>query len=264
MPKRKRSASVKRKRGRPRKGEEHPKDVKRLEHQRTMSLEEIVGDLPKDFTVGSKHNAKGSKPSWTGHKLHLDVADGSVPISCLIMSASVHDRQVGIPLATMAQQRVAHCYDLMDSAYDAKRIYAHSSALGHVPIIDPNPRNRKAEYGLEQKAHRSASRGIHQRSVYSIFDGRTGLWISQRRVWGTSCSGAWISESGAHLCSPCPCSPWINCYGWSNKPDPCLHVEFRHAELQVPRDRCGKCAQILNKIYSIDASLVANHRQILG
>ena len=42
----------------------------------------------------------------------------------------------------------------MDSAYDAKRIYAHSSALEHVPIIDPNPRNRKTEYGLEQKAQR--------------------------------------------------------------------------------------------------------------
>ena len=56
----------------------------------------------------------------------------------------------------MTQQRVAHCYDLMDSAYDAKRIYAHSSALGHVHIIDPNPRNRKAEYGLEQMAQRIA------------------------------------------------------------------------------------------------------------
>lgn len=131
-----------------------------------MSLEEIVDDLPKDCTVGSKRNAKGSKPSWTGHKLHLDVADGSVPISCLIMSASVHDRQVGIPLATMAQQRVAHCYDLMDSAYDTKRIYAHSSALEHVPIIDPNPRNRKAEYGLEQKAQRNAGYTPAERVQY--------------------------------------------------------------------------------------------------
>ena len=56
----------------------------------------------------------------------------------------------------MTQQRVANCYDLMDSAYDAKEIHAHSRKLKHVPIIDTNPRNRKAEYTREQQAQRAA------------------------------------------------------------------------------------------------------------
>ena len=46
----------------------------------------------------------------------------------------------------------------MDSAYDATQIHAYSCASGHVPIIDPNPRNRKAEYLLEQTAQRTAER----------------------------------------------------------------------------------------------------------
>ena len=51
-------------------------------------------------------------------------------------SASLHDSQVAIPLATMTDARVTNLYDLMDSAYDAAEIREHSEALGHVAIID--------------------------------------------------------------------------------------------------------------------------------
>lgn len=46
----------------------------------------------------------------------------------------------------------------MDAAYDAPLIKQHSQSLGHVPIIDENPRSkvRKAEIKLEQKARRTA------------------------------------------------------------------------------------------------------------
>ncbi|MDE2834219.1 MAG: IS5/IS1182 family transposase, partial [Bacteroidota bacterium] len=44
-------------------------------------------------------------------------------------------------------------YDLMDSAYDAKEIHAHSRGLGHRPVIDANPRRGgKAERNRENKA----------------------------------------------------------------------------------------------------------------
>ncbi|MXY08587.1 MAG: hypothetical protein F4058_02770 [Rhodothermaceae bacterium] len=56
----------------------------------------------------------------------------------------------------MTQRRVANSYDLMDSAYDAKEIHAHSRKLKHVPIIDTNPRNRRAAYIREQQARRTA------------------------------------------------------------------------------------------------------------
>ena len=46
----------------------------------------------------------------------------------------------------------------MDSAYDAREIRDHCLALGHVPIIDTNPRRsaeRKQEKIREAKARRS-------------------------------------------------------------------------------------------------------------
>ena len=41
-------------------------------------------------------------------------------------------------LATMTAQRVTSLYDLMDCAYDANEIHAHSRSLGHVPLIAPH------------------------------------------------------------------------------------------------------------------------------
>ncbi len=49
-----------------------------------------------------------------------------------------------IPLATMTAGRVVNLYDLMDAAYDATEIHAVSQRLGHVPVIDINPRRDKA------------------------------------------------------------------------------------------------------------------------
>ena len=129
-----------RKLGRPKKGEESTKEPTRLERQRSMTLEEMLEDLPHQCDVGTKTNSKGFKESWIGFKFHVDAADGQIPVSCILTSASTHDSQVARPLATMTSQRVTNLYDLMDSAYDAPIIREHSRSLGHVPIIDINPR----------------------------------------------------------------------------------------------------------------------------
>jgi hypothetical protein len=75
----------------------------------------------------------------------MDVADGQVPISCILTSASVHDSQVAIPLARMTADRVTSLYDLMDRGYESEHIDAYSRGLGHVPIID-----RQARAGADQ------------------------------------------------------------------------------------------------------------------
>jgi hypothetical protein len=134
-------AAPPRKRGRPKKGEEPPKAATRLERQAAQSLPEMLAELPATCDVGSKRNSKGYKHSWTGYKLHIDVADGQIPVACLLTSASVHDSQVAIPLMTLTGQRVNYLYDLMDAAYDAAKIAEHSRALGHIPVIDFNCRN---------------------------------------------------------------------------------------------------------------------------
>lgn len=131
-------------RGRPKKGEVVVKEPTRLQRQLTMTLEEMLNELPKVCTIGSKLNSKGHAEHWIGYKLHVDYADGSVPISAILTSASTHDSQVAIPLATMTAARVTNLYDLMDSAYYMTEIAAHSRSLNHVPLIDKNVRRDKA------------------------------------------------------------------------------------------------------------------------
>ena len=62
----------------------------------------------------------------------------------------------------MTAARVTNLYDLMDAAYDAAEIRAHSEALGHVPIIDVNPRNNSAAFKQELKQEAKAKRTLGQ------------------------------------------------------------------------------------------------------
>jgi len=129
------------KRGRPKQGEERVKPLTRIEKQASgMSLTDMLNDLPKACAVGTKKNSKGYKISWIGYKLHIDVADGGIPISAVLTSASTHDSQVAIPLAKISNERVTNLYDVMDSAYDVPQIHDMSRQLGHIPLIDVNPR----------------------------------------------------------------------------------------------------------------------------
>ena len=148
----------KRKRGRPRKGEvAPPKEPRRIERQMGQTLSEMLADLPTACNVGTKRNAKGYKTSWIGYKLHIDTADGDIPVTCILTSASVHDSQVAIPLATMTSARVDYLYDLMDSAYDVPEIRDKSRELGHVPIIDHKTRRgEKPAIEAEALAQRKA------------------------------------------------------------------------------------------------------------
>jgi hypothetical protein len=162
-------AAPQRKRGRPRKGEAPPppKEPRRLERQSAMTLSEMLADLPRRCDVGAKCNAKGYMTTWIGYKLHIDTADGDIPVACLLTSASLHDSQVAIPLAQITAQRLTNLYDLMDSAYDAPEIYAASRALGHVPIIDPKPkRGTKAEHVAEARAKRCANYQLAEERRY--------------------------------------------------------------------------------------------------
>jgi hypothetical protein len=159
---------LQRKRGRPKKGEEPPpKEPTRIERQKTMSFEEMLKDLPQACDIGTKKNSKGHAEHWIGFKLHLDSADGCIPISAILTSASVHDSQVAIPLATMTAQRVTSLYDLMDAAYDVSGILDHSRSLGHVPIVDKNPRGDK-ELAYEKKAEAKRQKLIHLESPETI------------------------------------------------------------------------------------------------
>jgi hypothetical protein len=132
------------KRGRPKKGEEKaPFEPTRLEKQTSMTLEEMLNDLPIGCDKGGKKDSKGNTMYWNGYKLHLDTVDGGIPVSAIVTSASVHDSQVAIPLATLTANKIINLYDLMDAAYDVPIIIEHSKSLDHIPLIDKNPRRSK-------------------------------------------------------------------------------------------------------------------------
>jgi hypothetical protein len=106
-----------------------------MKQQRQQKLSTMLANLPQQCDIGAKKNSHGNEEYWRGYKLHLDVADGQLPISAVLTSASVHDSQVAIPLMTLTSQRVDYLYELMDSAYDAEHIHGQSRQLNHVPII---------------------------------------------------------------------------------------------------------------------------------
>lgn len=135
-----------------------------------MTLDEMLDDLPKHCDVGRKYNSKGRMEQWAGYSLHVDWADGEIPISCILTSASVHDSQAAIPLAGISAQRVSSLYDLMDAAYDDTLIREHSIALNHVPIIDHNPRGKTKRHFDPAEAIRFTLRASAERGFSRIKD----------------------------------------------------------------------------------------------
>ena len=131
-----------------------PRGPSRLERQPSQSLAQMCAELPTQCGVGTKKNSKGHKESWIGYKAHLDVANGQIPVSFILTSASLHDSQAAIPLMTMTGKRIDYLYEVMDAAYDAEAIHQHSQTLDHIALIDPNyraDRALKAEWAAETK-----------------------------------------------------------------------------------------------------------------
>lgn len=149
------------KRGRPRRGEVRaPAKVSPIQRQRQQSLAQMLEELPTVCDRGTKCNAQGYKVSWNGYKLHLDTADCGVPIAALLSSASMHDSRAAIPLSLISAQRVTHLYDVMDAAYCSVELREHCRALGHVPLIDHNPRG-----GTKQEFEPAAAIRYNERTV---------------------------------------------------------------------------------------------------
>ena len=170
----------KRRAGRPRKDEVREVELSRIEQQRQQPLAAMLRDLPQACDRGTKCNAQGYKNSWNGYKLHLDTADCGVPISALLTSASVHDSQTAVPLATMTAARVTNLYDLMDAAYCSRELQDHSRSLGHVPLIDHNPRGGEKDAFEPADAVRYKERTQAERSNARLKDEFGGRGIRVR------------------------------------------------------------------------------------
>ena len=159
------------KRGRPRRGEVRaPAKESPVHLQREQPLARMLRDIPRACDRGTKCNAQGYKVSWNGYKLHLDTADCGVPVAALLSSASMHDSLAAIPLSLISAQRVTNLYDVMDAAYCSSELREHSKSLGHVPLIDHNPRRgEKIEFDPAQ-AIRYNERTVAERSNARLKD----------------------------------------------------------------------------------------------
>lgn len=165
------------KRGRPQRGEGRA-PATRIERQRGQTLSQMIADLPRACDRGTKCNAQGYKNSWNGYKLHLDTADCGVPISVLLTRASLHDSQAAIPLSRLTAQRVTHLYDVMDAAYCSAALREDSRGLGHVPLIDHNPRG-----GEKLPFDPAEAVRYHERTVAERISGRLKDEFGGRHIW---------------------------------------------------------------------------------
>ena len=167
------------KRGRPRLDETRVTKRTRIEQQRSQTLAQMQDDLPRACDRGTKCNAQGYKVSWNGYKLHIDTADCGVPVAAILSSASMHDSQAAIPLSHLTAARVTNLYDVMDAAYCSAELRAHCKDLGHVPLIDHNPRGgEKLEFDPAE-AVRYNERTVAERMNARLKDefGGKHIWV---------------------------------------------------------------------------------------
>lgn len=179
--KRTRAATSGNKRGRPRRGESRasakPSPIAR---QRQQRLAQMLEDIPSACDRGTKCNAQGYKSSWNGYKLHLDTACCGVPIAALLSSASMHDSRAAIPLSLMSAARVTNLYDVMDAAYCSLDLHEHCRSLGHIPLIDHNPRGGEKEPFEPPDAIRYHERSVAERSNARLKDEFGGRHVMVR------------------------------------------------------------------------------------
>lgn len=168
------------KRGRPCKDEIREVKSGKLAQQQDKPLAQLLEELPRKCDRGSKCNAQGYKNSWNGYKLHIDTADCGVPVSALLSSASMHDSLAAIPLSLMTAERVTNCYDLMDAAYCSSVLREHSRSLGHVPLIDHNPRKGEKIEFTPSEAQRYKERSQAERTNARLKDDYGGRCIRVR------------------------------------------------------------------------------------
>lgn len=167
------------KRGRPRRGEVREPKLTRIGQQRQQTLAQMLSEMPRACDRGTKCNAQGYKVSWNGYKLHIDTADCGVPVAALLSSASMHDSQAAIPLSQLSAARVTNLYDVMDAAYCSNELRAHCRDLGHVALIDHNPRSgAKLEFDPAE-AVRYNERTVAERMNARLKDefGGNHVWV---------------------------------------------------------------------------------------
>jgi len=157
-----------------------------------LSLEEMLESLPQKCNIGRKANSSGKLFCWRGYKLHVDIAEGWFPLSCIMTSASTHDTQAAIPLSKMSSNKASVLYELMDSAYNSREIVDYITRHNRRPLIVPRiwkgkkEKEKKRELESQKniswhtpEAKRLQSRFSNERIFARLKDNFSGLdiWV---------------------------------------------------------------------------------------
>ena len=92
----------------------------------------------------------------------------------------MHDSRAAIPLSLMSAARLTSLYDVMDAAYCSLDLHEHCRSLGHVPLIDHNPRGGEKEEFEPPDAIRYNERTGAERSNARLKDEFGGRHIMVR------------------------------------------------------------------------------------
>jgi hypothetical protein len=186
-----------------------------------------------------KKSSNGHLRYWRGYKLHLDVTDGHIPISALLTGASVHESQAAIPLMTLSTQRVTCLYDLMDSAYDAAAIRAHS--LGARP---PAHYRSPAALPQDRRAQSAATQELTFRKMVPELELRAEEMTGPNRIVSALLTGTVAQPSiSVAACSFCwPPSPSRSTSHQSH-----THTKIRSVKATSP-EFCKRVTEVEEKI----------------
>lgn len=135
-------------------------------------LQSAVAEIAKENDFGRK-----GQYVWWGHKLHLDVADGDIPVTALLSSASLHDSQVAIPLERLSNLRLKSKMTLMDSAYDSENIRSFIKNQGKEALINPAKRHPQVYYLSEEERKIYEQRSSVERVFGHLKDNFGGRFV---------------------------------------------------------------------------------------
>ena len=99
------------------------------------------------------------------------MSDIGFPETDVITGANVHDSQAAIPMERLTEQKIRHCYPLMDAAYDAEAIAGYIRSKGRIPIIDRNKRHNDDRPPMDvAKQDRYKMRTVFERAFSQLKD----------------------------------------------------------------------------------------------
>ena len=153
----------------------------RIQRQQKQWVEHILSPIPMQVIGGPTRSLKGYKPAEEWRQTAWVVLYRWAVLLLLLFCLRLPSTTVGQPFHChrFSARRVTSLYDLMDAACCSFELQEYSRQLGHVPLIDHNPRSGKKEPFEPYDAERYKIRSIVERTNARLKDelGGRNVWV---------------------------------------------------------------------------------------